>query len=180
MDSFTQGGGLIFQGVSGENLAAYSVVYVAGDGRWYMADANVPTSVPTLALTCHATTSGQLGRLLVKGLIQNMSWTWTPGQYLYLSAVAGAMTQTNPAAAGVRVQIVGGALSATLIYFDVAQTSEVESMLDYEVQTGIIAEPSTASKGNGHTVIVHNETEERDFVWSRTDLDTKWSGVELL
>ena len=54
------------------------------------------------------------------------------------------------------------------------------SLIDYEVQVGIIAEPVTASLGNGHTVVVHNETEERDFVWSRTDLDTKWSGVEML
>ncbi len=52
--------------------------------------------------------------------------------------------------------------------------------VSYELQVGIIAEPTVTSQGNGHLVVVHNETEERDFLWARTDLDTKWSGVEML
>lgn len=60
---------------------------------------------------------------------------------------------------------------------DKAQES---SRVSYELQVGIIAEPALASQGNGHLVVVHNETEERDFLWLRTDLDTKWSGCEFL
>lgn len=54
------------------------------------------------------------------------------------------------------------------------------SISDYETQTGIIAEPTTASRGNGHIVTVYNSTEGRTFEWKRVNADTEWMGVELI
>ena len=54
------------------------------------------------------------------------------------------------------------------------------SITDYELQTGIIAEPSIASRGNGHNVVVYNSTEGRTFFWKRVNGDSDWMGVELL
>ena len=52
--------------------------------------------------------------------------------------------------------------------------------MDYEVQTGIIAEPTTASVGNGHPVVVYNSTEGRTFLWLRVNGDAEWMGCEFL
>ena len=54
------------------------------------------------------------------------------------------------------------------------------SVMDYEVQTGIIAEPVTVSKGNGHIVVVYNSDEDRTFKWVRVNADSDWMGEELL
>ena len=51
---------------------------------------------------------------------------------------------------------------------------------DYELQTGIIGEPTTTSRGNGHTVTVYNSDEGRTFQWIRVNADSDWMGVELL
>ena len=48
------------------------------------------------------------------------------------------------------------------------------SVMDYEVQTGAIAEPTTASKGNGHIVVVYNSDLDRVFLWVRCNGDTDW------
>ena len=54
------------------------------------------------------------------------------------------------------------------------------SISDYETQTGIVAEPTTVSRGNGHNVVVYNSDEDRTFLWKRVNADSDWMGVELL
>lgn len=54
------------------------------------------------------------------------------------------------------------------------------SVMDYETQVGVIAEPTTVSKGDGHIVVVYNSTEGRTFKWVRVNGDTDWMGEELL
>jgi hypothetical protein len=165
-------------GLAGETVPRGAIVYMSAvDGLWYLADSDALTTLPAVGVVADAGTAGNVIQILVIGIIERSDWTWTRGDPLYVSGAAGIMTQTAPATSK---QVVAVALTATLIYVNPGGAGLDMSMLDYEVQTGIIAEPTVASKGNGHTVVVHNETEERDFIWARTDLDTKWSGVELL
>lgn len=179
LDPFIEGGGIRYNGIAGEALAQYQVVYVAGDGRWYRADADVPTSVPVVGLTMDPAVVSQKCRILIKGVVQNINWTWTEGQYLYLSQTIGAMTQTAPTGAA-RAQIVGAAITSTIILFDGSAACATDSLIDYEVQTGIIAEPTYASRGNGHAVVVYNSTEDRTFLWLRCNADSDWMGVEVM
>ncbi len=48
------------------------------------------------------------------------------------------------------------------------------SMFNYETQTGALAEPVTASKGNGHVVAVYNSTQDILVWWVRGNADTTW------
>ncbi len=173
-----RGSGIIMPGISGEALLRGSAVYMSAvDGLWYLADSDALATLPVVGVSVEQTAAGNVFHIVVVGLVGRASWTWTRGDPLYVSGTAGTMTQTAPAT---NKQVVAVALTATLIYVNPGGAGLDMSMLDYELQTGIIAEPTVASKGSGHTVVVHNETEERDFIWARTDLDTKWSGVELL
>lgn len=54
------------------------------------------------------------------------------------------------------------------------------SVVSYETQTGIIAEPSVTPSGDGMIVIVYNSDEGRSFLWVRVNGNTEWMGVELL
>ena len=166
-------------GLAGETWRRGSVVYMNNaDGLWYLADSDAVASLPAVGVATDTIASvGQRSDSVLVGLIGRQDWTWTRGDPLYVSGVAGDMTQVVPA---VNKQVMGVPITSTLIYVNPMGAGIDLSLMDYEVQTGIIAEPLTPSKGNGHTVVVHNETEERDWIWSRTDLDTKWSGVELL
>lgn len=51
---------------------------------------------------------------------------------------------------------------------------------DYELQTGIIAEPAITARGNGHIVVIYNSTEGRTFKWVRVNANSEWMGSELL
>ena len=50
------------------------------------------------------------------------------------------------------------------------------SMHTYETQTGAIAEPTTASRGDGHVVTVYNSTYDILIDWTRCNSDTEWRG----
>jgi len=56
------------------------------------------------------------------------------------------------------------------------------SIENYEIVTGEIAEPTTVSRGDGHSVAVEYSdfTPNRMVKWIRGSGDTKWFGVELL
>jgi len=60
--------------------------------------------------------------------------------------------------------------------------STYSSMFNYETQAGEIAEPVTASKGNGHVVVVEYTgfTPNRMVKWTRGNTDSTWYGEELL
>ena len=171
------GSGVVMPGIAGETLLRARAVFLsAADGRWYLADSDAVATMPVVGISTEQAMTGRVFQILVVGIISRSDWTWTRGDSLYVSGTAGIFTQVAPA---VNKQVVAIALTATYIYVN-PTLSQGLSMLDYEVQTGIIAEPTVPSKGNGHTVVVHNETEERDFLWIRTDLDTKWMGCEFL
>lgn len=78
---------------------------------------NAATTTPAIALFSAS------GRYLMCGLACSSGWSWTVGSPLYVDAsTAGAMTQTAPSGTGKIVQIVGWAMSATVIYFNPSNT----------------------------------------------------------
>lgn len=55
---------------------------------------------------------------LTQGYVRNDSWTWTPGAQLFLSETDGTITETAPSTSGSKVQVIGFAETATIIYFN--------------------------------------------------------------
>jgi hypothetical protein len=167
--------------VAGEVITDRDAVRIGANGRIWRCDADSIATMPCMGIAITAASAaGANVSVFLQGPVEIPGSAWVLGGKIYVDTNTGGLTQTAPAGIGELVQEVGFALNATQIYFNPQLGGGALSLLDYELQTGIIAEPTITSKGNGHTVIVHNETEERDFIWSRTDLDTKWSGVELL
>ena len=50
-------------------------------------------------------------------MLCNTAWNWSAGK-LYISTVAGVMTQTKPATTGQQIQVLGYALSADTVWFE--------------------------------------------------------------
>ena len=111
------GSGSFILGLAGEALGNRKLVYLGVDGLWRLADANAAASMPAVGLTMTAIASGESGWILTDGWIGLSTWTWTAGGELYVSTVAGELTQVAPPAAGVLVQIMGVASTATQIKF---------------------------------------------------------------
>ena len=174
------GSGHWFIAIAGEAITDRDAVRIGANGLIYQADADAAATMPCMGIAITAGATGQNISVFIQGPVEIPGSAWTLGGKIYVSTTAGGLTQTAPAGIGDLVQEVGVALNATQIYFNPQLGGSALSLLDYEVQTGIIAEPTIPSKGNGHTVVVHNETEERDFLWIRTDLNTKWMGCEFL
>ncbi len=58
---------------------------------------------------------------------------------------------------------------------------QMNSVLAYEVQTGILAEPASATiQGDGNIKIVYNSTEGRSVVWVRVNANSEWMAVEAI
>jgi hypothetical protein len=98
-------------------------VYVASDGDIEQADANGAASVRAAGILVAlassdpsdtAGASGDRGTVLLEGLCYGFSGM-TPGALQYISATAGALTETAPTGSGTWTFAVGRALSATIL-----------------------------------------------------------------
>lgn len=105
-------------GTAGEALTAAQIVYLSDGsgaktaGRWYLADADnaYSSTLPVIGVAVAAIASGSAGTIRIDGAVTGLSGLVTGGTY-YVSATAGALTATAPAA-GRRV---GQADSATTL-----------------------------------------------------------------
>jgi len=93
-------------------------------GEYVLADADNSSTMPGIVLAVD-TGSGANKRLLLQGYMRDDSWTWTPGNSLYISTTSGELTQTKPATLLDYTQPVGYAVSATIIYFNPVPEAEV-------------------------------------------------------
>ena len=83
------------------------------------ADADSSSTVGRLYLIAESISAGSSGKALRSGIARCDSWSWsTSGGALYVSDTAGEMTQTAPSSTGQQVQIVGHALTSTIIDFN--------------------------------------------------------------
>jgi len=100
-----------------ENTVGFgAALHIDSDGNQIMADADGTAVIPCHFLAAEAGTG--VKKVLLVGFITNSSWSWTPGEPIYVSTTAGQLTQTAPSTTGDRVQIVGYAMSATTMFFN--------------------------------------------------------------
>jgi hypothetical protein len=104
--------------VDSNALGIGAALMLASDGHFDLADASSSTTMPCRALALETGTGSKL--VLLDGFIRNDSWSWTPGASLFVHVTTGALS-ASPAGgdetAGNIVQIVGYALTATIIRF---------------------------------------------------------------
>ncbi len=92
------------------------LLYMTSTGMG-LAKADADATLPCVAMRL-ATGTGSKA-VLKQGYVKNTSWTFTAGQMLYVSpTTAGLITSTKPSTTGQRIQVVGYAVSATVIYFN--------------------------------------------------------------
>jgi hypothetical protein len=149
-------------GTAGETLAANNVVYLSDGsgsktaGRWYKADADntYSSTEPKIGLATAAISTGATGLIRIGGTMDGFS-SLTLGAKQYVSATAGALTETAPTNA----KVVGWAMSATEVVIDpesmansLAQTFKVMASSPYNL-TWPAADAAGLLKSNGSGVL---------------------------
>lgn len=106
---------------AGETIAQWEMVYLNSTGEWMKADADASQDAgKAWGIAAEAGTSGNPMDVIISGIIRNDTWTWTgSGKDLFVSDVAGALTETAPSTLGDVVKIVARTLSDDEIYIDV-------------------------------------------------------------
>jgi hypothetical protein len=111
------GNGIISYGtVDANSTGVGAALYIASDGNYEEADADAVATMPCVALALETGTGNK--KILLQGFIRNNSWTWTPGNQIFISPTTGMLTQTSPSAAGQQVQIVGYAVKSNTMFFN--------------------------------------------------------------
>ena len=67
-------------------------------------------------LACEIGTGNNI--VLMKGLLRNSSWSFIPGQPIFLSTSSGQLTQSRPTNPGEIIQVIGVALTSDIIRFE--------------------------------------------------------------
>lgn len=149
-------------GTAGEDLVANNGVYLSDGsgsktaGRWYKADADntYSSTEPKIGLATAAISTGATGLIRIGGTMDGFS-SLTLGAKQYVSATAGALTETAPTNA----KVVGWAMSATEVVIDpesmansLAQTFKVMASSPYNL-TWPAADAAGLLKSNGSGVL---------------------------
>jgi hypothetical protein len=114
--------GITTDGLLKENASFGDVVYRdAATGGWRLAQGNAVGATPARGVV--VTAGGGLVDdtvvILRTGYVRNSGWAWTDGDNLWVAtAVAGGLQNTAPAVVGQVAQVVAGAESATLVWFN--------------------------------------------------------------
>lgn len=106
---------------AGATITQWDVCYLGSGGKWLKASAgDIATAEGILVLSLESKTDTQAMLVALPGAIcRNDGWTWSaPGVPLYLSATAGAITETQPASTDQVIRPIGWALSDDCIYFN--------------------------------------------------------------
>lgn len=117
---------------AGETIAAFESVYLKSDGEWWQTDADDLTKVEgMLAIALESGTDGNALNVALPGsYIRDDSWTWTIGSPIYISATAGALTQTKPDSDGGEfVREVGYAVTADVMRFEPKEMEKLYALL---------------------------------------------------
>ena len=95
------------------------LVHLNASSKAAISNASASVAVPSMMMMADNTVStNNPASFILTGYVRNDSWTWTPGQKIYLSNTAGEMTQSAPSKVGDTVQVVGYAIHADKIYFN--------------------------------------------------------------
>lgn len=103
--------------VASGDLSGHRVVTTRDDGTIEYADNATTGRERPLFLTMRAIESGMADAVLIAGEMAEPSWSWIPGEALYLGS-NGAMTQIPPSSAGLTLVELGRVVTPTRIVFD--------------------------------------------------------------
>lgn len=104
---------------AGAAIAIGELVGVNGSGSFVLADNNAATPIRAIGVAVTGGASGANLAMALSGVVEDTSLSLTPGQPVYLSATAGAITQTKPTAAESLIQPIGVAISSTKWAFNI-------------------------------------------------------------
>lgn len=110
--------GIYSEETVGEDVVFAEALYLKSDGKLWKSDADASTTMPIIALALGAISADGSGNVLRQGYIRDDSWAWTVGGLIYASLTSGELTQTRPTVSNDRIQIVGYAYSADIMYFN--------------------------------------------------------------
>ena len=113
-----------YQYTAGEDIGAYMAVAKGeSDGKIYLAQASDSTRMPAVGVTLTAVTAGNKVNIVDRGPISSIQRTEDFGQddAVYVSATAGKVTKTVPAAVGNFVQILGRSTGASSVLLNVSE-----------------------------------------------------------
>lgn len=88
----------------------------AADSKMELADADGANTMPCIALATGTIAENAAGEFLLHGFMRDDSWSWTRGGLLYAGTDPGTLVQTQPAGVGDQVQVVGIAITTTIIF----------------------------------------------------------------
>jgi hypothetical protein len=111
--------GFTVTATAGAAIAAGDICYMASTGKYVGSGAGQASTMPAVVMAVTAAAGdGSTFTAMVLGFYKKSAWNWTPGAILYASeATVGAIKNTAPATSGNRVQVVGFAVSATVVFF---------------------------------------------------------------
>lgn len=100
-----------------DNNGFSSPLYMKSNGHMALCTAaSGTTQMPCIAVSLEEGTGNK--NILWKGIVRKGSWSWTPGDIIYVSTVEGALTKVKPNNDGDWQQSVGVAISADTIRFE--------------------------------------------------------------
>lgn len=92
-------------------------LHMKSNGHWEQCTAGSGSSrMPCGALSLETGTG--VRKILWKGIVKDVAWSWTPGNVIYVSTVDGALASTAPTNPGTLKQAVGFAIASDIIRFD--------------------------------------------------------------
>jgi hypothetical protein len=97
-------------------VSQWDAVCLNSSSEWIKADANGSGTYPALGLAVETRTTGQSTEVLTRGIARNDAWSLTPQGLVFLDTTAGGITQTPPSSSGDKVQVIGVALTADVLY----------------------------------------------------------------
>jgi hypothetical protein len=111
------------------NVNFGDVCYLNSSGKCALIDADAIATMSGLAMCVDESISANnSGNWLFFGTVRNDSWSWSPGGLMYGSVTGttgNTLSQSRPTGVDDVVQVLGFALSATVVYF-APQLSQVE------------------------------------------------------
>lgn len=110
--------GITSNWTAGSDLVATNLVYINGSSQLALSDADASGTMPVVAMATGTINTGTVGTFLTYGYYCNTGWTWTVDGLIFASGTAGGLTQTAPSGSGKQVQVIGIAVSATVILFN--------------------------------------------------------------
>ncbi len=107
----------------GEAVSIGDILYGKSDGKFWKADASsASTSKGRLVMATESLSTDQSGTVLLFGKLRDDSWSWIPGEILYVSTTPGLPTTIRPSEPGQIVRIPGHTHTANIVFFNPEQS----------------------------------------------------------